>query len=203
VSTSPSSRILCALAVVAGCTAAEPPSLGSTADPLSAEQCDAFVSDGKVQICHRTSGAHPYTILKVAEAACAAAHVGHAGDYVAVGDPTCDGGGCLPSGAPCDDTLPCCDGLACTDGACAAAGCPVGLTECSGTCVDLVNDHDNCGDCGSVCPAGECMAGACVCPLGMTGCTGGCADLQTDPDHCGRCSIACGDEQICQAGACT
>ena len=40
--------------------------------------------------------------------------------HIAVGDPQCQGGGCLPEIAPCDATLPCCDGLQCTNGVCTA-----------------------------------------------------------------------------------
>ena len=91
---------------------------------LTAAQCDHFAVDGKTQICHRTSSTkHPFTIIRVSESACVNAHVAHAGDYVAVGDPDCNGGGCLPSGAPCDETLPCCEGATCTDGYCQAEGC--------------------------------------------------------------------------------
>jgi hypothetical protein len=61
--------------------------------------------------------------LKIAESACVGDHADHEGDYIAVDDPTCGGGGCLPEAAPCDGSLPCCEGLQCTDGTCAVA-CP-------------------------------------------------------------------------------
>lgn len=90
---------------------------------LSTAQCDYFAVDGRIQICHATaSGTNPYTILKVSEQACANAHAAHADDYVAIDDPTCGGGGCLPGNAPCDATVPCCEGLECASGVCAAAG---------------------------------------------------------------------------------
>lgn len=79
---------------------------------------------------------------------------------MAVNDPTCQGGGCLPEGAPVDSTLPCCEGLSAQNGVCAAAGCPAGLTDCSGACVDLNWDNNNCGSCGSYCADG-CSYGSC------------------------------------------
>jgi hypothetical protein len=88
---------------------------------LTAEQCDYFDVNGQVQICHATGSVkYPYTILKLSDNACASAHANHVRDYVAINDPTCGGGGCLPVGAPCDATLPCCDGSSCTAGTCIA-----------------------------------------------------------------------------------
>jgi len=67
---------------------------------------------------HTSSTSHPFTIIKTSVQGCIDGHAGHALDYIAVGDPTCSGGGCLPETAPCDDTLPCCDGLSCQNGTC-------------------------------------------------------------------------------------
>jgi hypothetical protein len=95
------------------------PDLGSSQAALTDDQCDFFDADGHVQICHHTSSiTHPFTIIKTSVQGCVDGHAGHAQDYVAVGDPTCQGGGCLPVTAPCDDTLPCCDGLTCQNGTC-------------------------------------------------------------------------------------
>lgn len=102
--------------------------LASVRQNLTAEQCDYFDVNGKVQICHHTSSAtKPYTILRVSEQACVNAHSAHEGDYVTstdpsspLYDPTCNGQGCLPEGAPCDATLGCCDGLVCDAGTCKA-----------------------------------------------------------------------------------
>ena len=46
--------------------------------------------------------------------------------------------------------------------------CPAGQNNCSdGTCRDLTSDHDACGGCGNVCPAGYvCKASNCVNPAG-------------------------------------
>jgi hypothetical protein len=44
--------------------------------------------------------------------------------------------------------------------------CPAGETDCSGTCVDLTGDNNNCGSCGNVCPFNNpvCIGGTCTTP---------------------------------------
>jgi len=91
----------------------------SVTHAVTPEQCQYFAVGGKVQICHATQSArYPYVILNVSENACIEGHCGHPYDFVAVGDPTCQGLGCLPGFTPCDATLPCCDGLSCSNGVC-------------------------------------------------------------------------------------
>jgi hypothetical protein len=143
-----------ALAVAGGCsapaapTAAEP--VGAADQPLDAAQCLSFDVGGKDTICHYTgSGSHPYTIVKTSDQGCIHGHSGHAQDYIAVGDPTCQGGGCLPTGAPCDATLPCCTG-SCVSGAC--------VDPCS------PNPCENGGTC-----AADGASYTCACPAGFTG----------------------------------
>ena len=100
-----------ALGVASGC-ARERTETRSAAQALTEEQCNFFQSDGKVQICHRTSSpTKPYTIIKVSTQGCIDGHAAHDGDYVAVNDPTCNGQGCYPVGAPFDGTVECCDYL--------------------------------------------------------------------------------------------
>ena len=92
--------------------------VASTTYAITPEQCQFFEIDDKTAICHATgSEKNPYVSLRVSEEACFA-HAEHHADFVSIGDPTCEGLGCLPAGAPCDDTLGCCDGLACTNGVC-------------------------------------------------------------------------------------
>jgi len=53
------------------------------------------------------------------------------------------------------------------------AKCPAGQTACTdGSCRDTTSDHDACGGCGNVCPAGFiCKASGCVNPAGATAVT--------------------------------
>jgi hypothetical protein len=48
--------------------------------------------------------------------------------------------------------------------------CPSGQVTCAdGTCRDTTSDHDACGGCGNVCPAGYiCKASSCINPAGPT-----------------------------------
>lgn len=154
-----------------------------TTSALTADQCMYYASSGATQICHYTGAArHPFTVLRTSEAACVNAHANHDHDYVAVGDPTCSGGGCLPESAPCDAFLPCCDGFACSNGTCKSV-CAAGEVLCpdGNRCSDLTSDPTNCGACGNACSTGpnanaRCAAGAC----GFT-CAAGWADCDGDP----------------------
>ncbi|WP_437996012.1 hypothetical protein WMF26_33135 [Sorangium sp. So ce185] len=144
------------LHLAAGCTGAstdEP--VGAAESALTAAQCQYFDVDGKVQVCHKTNSInHPYTILKISEQACMDGHASHAGDYVAVGDPTCQGDGCLPQGAPCDATLPCCSGSACVSGTCVANCVPTTCADEGAVCGTI---SDGCGDtldCSGACSEG-------------------------------------------------
>ncbi|HRI69348.1 MAG TPA: FG-GAP-like repeat-containing protein, partial [Polyangium sp.] len=139
--------------------------VGAAEQALTPEQCNYFSVNGKVQICHRTaSTTKPYTILKISEQACVNAHAVHAGDYVAVNDPNCQGTGCLPANAPCDPTVPCCDGFSCTNG----------------TCTPNVSDHCDPSPCQN---GGSCVNNpsgyTCACPAGYTG-----TNCETEIDEC-------------------
>lgn len=110
--------VLAALPLVVACDASESLPLGSAEGALAAAQCDYFAAAGKTTICHATGSAkNPFVVLRVAEQACVDGHSGHVADFVSV-DGKCDGAGCLPTGAPCDDTLPCCAGEACQERVC-------------------------------------------------------------------------------------
>lgn len=101
----------------------------ATSFALTAEQCQYFADGDRVTICHRTGSARsPYRPLEVTEEACKA-HARHSGDYIAADDPTCDGGGCLPEGAPCDGTVSCCDGFRCENGACIPSPVPIPVAQ--------------------------------------------------------------------------
>ena len=140
---------------------------------LTAGQCEYFDVNGSVQICHEL-GNGKFKILRVNEQACVNAFSSFPNDYVTstdpaspLYDPTCQGNGCLPEGAPVDNTVPCCDGLSAQNGVCTVVvpACPNGLTDCGGVCVDLSRDSNNCGSCGNACYTDDyeyCSGGWCV-----------------------------------------
>ncbi len=74
------------------------------------------------------------------------------------------------------ETFECCtSGEVCLNGACSS--CPSGLTACSGVCVNLQNDPNNCGGCRQTCIGGTCVAGACTCPSGSSPSNGLCCPM--------------------------
>jgi formylglycine-generating enzyme required for sulfatase activity len=83
--------------------------------------------------------------------------------------------------------------------------CPAGgpLTSCGGLCVDTETDRDNCGACGSSCPAGvSCAKGVCACPNGGKACGGACVDATVDRNNCGTCGTRCDAHSVCAGGTC-
>ncbi len=217
--------LLISIAAAAGCSTgpkADPP-VASSASALTEDQCNYFDANGKVRICHKTSSAtHPYTVVNVSTNACIAGHAGHPDDYVAVNDPTCGGGGCLPVGGPWDPTLPCCEGLVVRNGVCTdlCAGvvcqaqdqCHVAGTcnPADGTCSNpAASNGTTCND-GSACTTSDaCTNGSCA------GTPVTCAPPTScqQPGTCstdGTCSYApladgtsCGTNAACQGGVCT
>ncbi len=110
-------------------------------------------------------------------------------------------GACGDSGEPCCSGSTCTASLVCSGGTCGA--CPASMTACSGRCVDLRSDGQNCGTCGASCAAAQvCVAGHCVCPTGQTSCGGQCVDLNADEAHCGTCATVCPGGATCCAGSC-
>lgn len=90
--------------------------------------------------------------------------------------------------------------------------CPAGQTICTGRCVDVSSDRENCGECGRICASEApliCVEGECVsdpdgeCAPGTDRCgDDGCRDLSQDIDHCGECFNACLDGFNCIDGTC-
>src|SRR5690606_18913626 len=152
--------------------------------------------------------------------------------------PTCCGGGCVDPqsdiehcgacGQSCLDRdgdgvndAPEGNDVACVGGACKYE-CQTGFKRCdanSEACLDVMNDVNNCGDCGNTCPGGDyvqnpvCNEGSCgaVCLLGYDSCTGNAGELcetniRTSVDHCGSCNQACEPKPnatvSCRAGDC-
>jgi hypothetical protein len=70
--------------------------------------------------------------------------------------------------------------------------------------VTILNDNNNCGECGRVCGAGaSCVNGDCMCSTqGQVSCNGACVDVQTNPMSCGRCDHACPTGVACAGGMC-
>jgi hypothetical protein len=117
----------------------------------------------------------------------------------------------------------CNSGLICQNSQCAPAGgsaatggntqCIAGQTSCSGDCVNMTSDHDNCGACGNACSSGEfCVKGSCatvsvggytdLCASGYTSCSGTCVNTQNDKNNCGACGNKCGSGEFCVKGSC-
>ncbi|HET9954998.1 MAG TPA: hypothetical protein VFQ61_10865 [Polyangiaceae bacterium] len=90
-----------------------------------------------------------------------------------------------------------------TAGAAGAGACQAGQASCSGSCVDLQSNAQNCGQCGRPCSADQvCSAGQCTCAAPRAVCSGKCVDLQTDAANCGTCGTPCGAGLACAAGLC-
>lgn len=108
----------------------------------------------------------------------------------------------------------CGDGVTCIEGRC---GCPPGLTECYGECIDATSDDNNCGACGNLCKDPDdacsplqpntkygcadskcgnkmCAPGYADCngDVGQSACGGDGCEVEIDTkDNCGGCGIAC------------
>lgn len=81
--------------------------------------------------------------------------------------------------------------------------CGAGDTCCSGVCVKIDTDANNCGGCGKACGIGAvCTAQKCNCPTGSTLCGGVCIDTQADLLNCGGCGNVCAGGATCSAGKC-
>ncbi|WP_437721102.1 FG-GAP-like repeat-containing protein [Sorangium sp. So ce861] len=211
--------------LVASCTVAEPSAadgdddeaVGEAHGALTADHCNDFDVNGTILMCHKNGSAtYPYTILKI-NLLCLPAHLLHLGDYIALGDPTCNGDGCLPEGAPCNATAPCCDGLTCHHGTCTENNeCALGTDNCdaNATCSDTpasftcacnagyegdgvtCTDIDECA--GNPCQnGGTCVDGidsrTCVCLPGFTG-----ASCEIDIDECAE--SPCQNDGTCVDG---
>jgi hypothetical protein len=130
---------------------------------------------------------------------------------------------CGACGHVCPSTQYCSVG-SCVDrvgvgSACASNDACLNSTCCSGICLDLNTDLNNCGACGAVCSnnhddASVCSGGVCggYCATGWGNCDGnlqtnGCeTDIFSDPDHCGACGTACptagAATRTCSFGVC-
>jgi hypothetical protein len=88
------------------------------------------------------------------------------------------------------------------------SACSTNQAQCSGACVDIQSDSQNCGMCGVQCGGSDiCIAGQCQSETGCTGsqsfCSSQCVDTTSDRNHCGGCNNACGMSQTCQNSVCS
>jgi hypothetical protein len=108
----------------------------------------------------------------------------------------------------------------CTKGSCGLGSCRQGFGNCDGASINgceanLQNDPNNCGWCGSACPAigpvangiAGCFSGGCnvSCNAGWASCYGNSActtNITSDPNNCGTCGYACGAGQACVSSKC-
>lgn len=80
--------------------------------------------------------------------------------------------GCTPGSEGCSCVAgECLGALVCDTGVCGDSMCPEGLPlMCDGTCVDPMNDNENCGSCGRQClvagASGACDGGTCTPTIG-------------------------------------
>ena len=112
----------------------------------------------------------------------------------------------------------CSTGQVCVEGICQDA-CPQNFLLCNGTCVDTMQDLDNCGFCDVACPVisngyGTCDNGRCSigsCYPGFADCnssiTDGCeTDLISSTMNCGACGASCpavaNGSGVCKNGQC-
>jgi hypothetical protein len=75
---------------------------------------------------------------------------------------------------------------------------------CNGSCVDIANAPNNCGECDVTCTTTQwCNQGKCtdLC-MGASYCGSRCVDTSNDPTNCGKCNYACKASEYCSSGLC-
>ena len=122
--------------------------------------------------CERTGDCCRGTVCKRGRCRCAAGRKDCDGDKVCETDPLTDPRNCGACGTTCGVFKVCSDGrCVCEPGRtpCGISCCRPGAACCDGRCVDLSDDPDNCGACGSRCGEGQvCQGGSCCVPTGGT-----------------------------------
>ncbi len=102
----------------------------------------------------------------------------------------------------------------CQDAACVVSGCVQGEELCSGVCIDITSDINNCGGCSSACrpqrdaDVVNCDNQRCVysCNSGLEQCGSAeipnCVDIKTNGNYCGNCTTKCSSDESCKDGRC-
>jgi hypothetical protein len=103
----------------------------------------------------------------------------------------------------------------CGAGTSSAQCCAFGEKCCSGSCVSVRSNDNNCGACGNKCPADRtCVRGSCVCRVGracgvdkccafgLKCCSGSCVSLRSNDNNCGACGNKCPADRTCSRGKC-
>ena len=109
---------------------------------------------------------------------------------------------CGSCGLRCDGATPVCAGRPSTGFRCTSDCASTGLSLCSGSCVDTMQDATHCGACGAACAERPrtsvgCASGECAyaCDIGWDDCNGdpgdGCEARLGSVSHCGGCNIRC------------
>src|SRR3954452_11107440 len=76
--------------------------------------------------------------------------------------------------------------------------CSSGQLECSGTCINVQTDGQNCGACGNTCGSGStCQSGKCSCTNGFVSCGGSC--VASNAQHCGSNCSTCSGTDVCNS----
>jgi hypothetical protein len=95
-----------------------------------------------------------------------------------------------------------------------APACGRFQARCGNVCTDIMSDTENCGSCGTVCPADnaterKCSGGKCIkpCRAGYYDCNKNMADgcevsILNDDNNCGLCGNVCGSGSSCSIGQC-
>src|SRR3989344_8040193 len=145
------------------------------------------------------------TCVDTAPACCPATAATDCDDSLACTTDTCSAGSCSYAPKTCPANQVCNP----TTGDCV---CGAGYTYCSGNCVNLQTDLNNCGTCGNVCTSGSCVSGSCTpacpspCTLGAKKCSG--TGYQTCISS-GGCNVwsstitSCVDSNPCTADSCS
>lgn len=200
-------RALVASLVLSGCSGTAPEPIERASSALTADQCLYFDENGTDTICHATGSAkHPYVLLRLSDQGCINGHANHPDDYPNVNGGTCDGAGCLPTGAPAGGPLPCCSGnVADATCVCSAGGgdcatdadCCGGLACADGTCAAACGNYQAaCASNDDCCAGFMCLGATCqpVCPNSVpVSCPNGTvADFCVSPS--GGTSAVCGGD---------